>query len=123
MTAPTIIEFVTDPQLLGLSISPAQRTLLKAVYGLGLDDEEMDLWHLCTGRSVYPGTPFPEVTVICGGRAGKDSRIAAPAVLYECFFGGHEAHLTKGERGVGTLVAQDQRATAIAFGYIRDYAT
>jgi hypothetical protein len=31
---PSIVEFVTDPQLLGLSVSPAQRTLLKSIYGL-----------------------------------------------------------------------------------------
>src|SRR5712691_6589899 len=29
----------------------------------------------------------------------------------------------RGERGVIPLVAQDQRATKIAFGYIRDYVT
>jgi hypothetical protein len=37
---PTITEFVMDPQLLGLAISPAQRTLLKAIYGLPLDAAE-----------------------------------------------------------------------------------
>ena len=33
MTAPTIVEFVTDPQFLGLGLSPAQETLLRAIYG------------------------------------------------------------------------------------------
>jgi len=61
------------------------------------------------------------VTVIAGARAGKDSRIAAPIVLYEALFGGHTAHLAKGERAVIPLVAQDQRATRVAFGYVRDY--
>ncbi len=37
---PTIIEFVTDPQLLGLSISPAQETLLRSINGLALLNEE-----------------------------------------------------------------------------------
>src|SRR5262249_14357336 len=75
----------------------------------------------CTGRDTYPSEPFAEVTVIAGARSGKDSRIAAPIVVYEALFGGHERHLSRGERGVIPLVAQDQRATKIAFGYIRDY--
>lgn len=123
MRAPDIIEFITDPQLLGLSLSPTQRTLLKAVYGLPLDSDELDLWRQCTGRESYPGQPYGEVTVIAGARAGKDSRIAAPVVCYEAVFGGHETHLARGERAVIPLVAQDQRATRIAFSYIRDYLT
>jgi hypothetical protein len=120
---PSIIDFVTDPQLLGLSLSPAQETLLRAIYGLPLDADQLDLYRLCTGRESYVGEPFSEVTVIAGARSGKDSRIAAPTVCYEALFGGHEGHLARGERGVIPLVAQDQRATKIAFGYIREYMT
>ena len=87
--APDIIEFVTDPQLLGLTVSPAQETLLRGIYGLPLPSaDHLDLWHQCTGRETYPAQPFGEVTVIAGARAGKDSRIAAPVVLYEALFGG-----------------------------------
>jgi hypothetical protein len=41
---PSIIEFVTDPQLLGLSISPAQETLLRSITGshLKVRDEGHD---------------------------------------------------------------------------------
>jgi hypothetical protein len=121
---PTIVDFVTDPVLLGLAISPAQRTLLKAIYGLPLDKgEERDLWRRCTGREDYPARPFPEVTVAAGARAGKDSRIAAPMVCYEAVFGDHARHVTRGERGVIPLVAQDARAVKVAFGYVKDYLT
>ena len=102
-------------------MSPAQETLLRGIYGLPLPSaDHLDLWHQCTGRETYPAQPFGEVTVIPGARAGKDSRIAAPVVLYEALFGGHEAHLARGERAVIPLVAQDQRATRVAFSYIRD---
>ncbi len=121
--APDIVGFVTDPQLLGLSLSPAQRTLLKSIYGRPLDEEEFSLFTACTGRQSYPGHAFSEVTALAGARAGKDSRIAAPIVLFEAIFGGHERHLARGERGMIPLVAQDQRAAGIAFGYIRDYVT
>jgi hypothetical protein len=63
------------------------------------------------------------VTVIGGARVGKDSRIAAPVVCYEALLGGHERHLAKGERGVIALVAQDARATRVAFCYVKDYLT
>jgi len=121
LSTPSIIEFTTDPQLLGLSLSDAQEALLRAIYGLPLSRAQLELWRACTGRETYPEVPFGEVTVIAGARAGKDSRIAAPVVLYEAIFGGHDQHLSKGERGMIPVVAQDRRATAIAFGYIREY--
>jgi hypothetical protein len=121
--APDIVGFVTDPQLLGLSLSPAQRTLLKSIYGRPLDEEEFSLFTTSTGRQSYARHAFSEVSVLAGARAGKDSRIAAPIVLFEAIFGGHERHLARGERGMIPLVAQDQRAAGIAFGYIRDYVT
>ncbi len=104
LTLPNIVEFVTDPQLLGLSVSPAQETLLRTIYGLPLSKEEGELYRLCTGRSELPSHGFGEVTVLAGARAGKDSRIAAPVVCYEALFGRHETHLAKGERGVIPII-------------------
>ena len=118
---PDIIECVTDSQLLGLTISPAQETLLRAIYGLRLSREQRELWRLCTGRERYDGVPFGEVTILAGARAGKDSRIAALIVCFEALLGGHDRQLARGERGVVPLVAQDARASKIAFGYIKDY--
>jgi hypothetical protein len=111
---PTILDFVTDPQLLNLTISPAQRTLLKSFYGLPLTKDELAIWSQCTGRVTYSGRPFREMTVIAGARGGKDSRVLAPVLCYEAVFGGHESFLAKGEYGMIPLVAQDQRATRIA---------
>lgn len=121
MERPNIVEFVTDPNLLGLSVSPAQETLLRATYALPLTDEQFALFQECTGRTERPRGPFGEVTVVAGARAGKDSRILVPMMLYEALFGGHERHLAKGERGVIPLVAQDLRGTKVAFGYLKDY--
>ena len=120
---PSIVEFVTDPALLGLTISSAQETLLRAIYSLPMSEEHLEIYRLCTGRHTPPAAPLAEATIIAGARAGKDSRIAAPIVCYEAVFGGHERHLARGERGVIVLVAQDQRATKIGFGYVRDYFT
>ena len=122
-SVPDIVAFVTDPQLLGLNLSPAQETLLRAIYGLPLTSAQEDIWRLCTGRERYTASPFGEATILAGARAGKDSRIAAPVVLYEALLGGHEHRLAKGEKGVIPLVAQDARASKIAFNYIRGYLT
>jgi hypothetical protein len=118
---PDIVEFTTDPQLLGLRVSPTQACLLKTIYGLPLTPEEAEIFMQCTGRASYPRHGFAEATVIAGARAGKDSRIAAPTTCYEAIFGGHERHVAKGERAMIPLVAQDHRATRVAFGYIKSY--
>ena len=43
---PNIIEFATDPQLLGLSISPAQEVFLRGMDGLPLKGKEQALHEL-----------------------------------------------------------------------------
>jgi hypothetical protein len=120
-STPTIIDFVKDAGLLGLAVSPAQETLLRAIYGLPLTADQLSLWRECTGRATYPGQGFQEVTVLAGARAGKDSRIAVPIALFEALFGGHSKRLSRGERAVIPFVAQDHRATRIAFDYLRGY--
>ncbi len=120
-SAPDIITFVKDDRFLSLSISPAQETLLRGIYGLPLvTDEQREIWTLCTERE-YPGQLFGEAMVISGARGGKDSRIAAPIVVYEAVFGGHERRVAKGETGTIVLVAQDAKAAGIAFNYISEY--
>jgi hypothetical protein len=121
-SGPSIIEFVTDRNLLNLTLSPAQEALLRAAYGLALNKEQRQIYRLCTGRADYhPGHSFSELTVVAGARSGKDSRIAAPIVCYEAFFGGHAERLAKGEKAVCALVAQDRDAAGVAFSYIKSY--
>jgi hypothetical protein len=123
MPIPTIVEFATDPQLLRLSLSLAQETLLRGIYGLPLPTQEhREIWHACSGGRTYrEGHQYAEATVIAGARAGKDSRILAVVLSYEAAFGAHEKYLHRGERAVIPLVAQDQRATGISRGYIFEY--
>jgi hypothetical protein len=42
----SIVDFVTDPQLLGLSISKPQETLLRSIYGLAITKSMLDIWRL-----------------------------------------------------------------------------
>jgi hypothetical protein len=117
----TIIDHVTDPQLLGLSISEPQEVLLRSIYGMALSKSQMDIWRLCTGREIYPRHGFSEITAICGARAGKDSRIACPIASYEAALGDHHKNLTRGEFATIPLVAQNTAATRIAFGYLKSH--
>jgi hypothetical protein len=55
---PDIIEFVSDPQLLGLALSEAQEALLRAIYALPLSPPQLDCYRACTGRLDPPRAPF-----------------------------------------------------------------
>src|SRR5262245_1101580 len=116
---PTIIEFVTDRSLLNLSISPAQETLLRAIYALPMTGEQIEIFKACTGRERPPSHPFAEVTVIAGARSGKDSRIAATVSLYEAIFGEHR--LARGETRIIPIVATGARGAKVAYDYILGY--
>lgn len=118
---PSIVEFVTDSQLLGLTLSDPQETLLRAIYGMPLDSTQREIFALCTGRDDYPGVAFQEATILAGARAGKDSRIACPIANYEAVFGGHERHLARGEQAVIPLVAPGQLGTRVAYGFIKSH--
>lgn len=116
---PTIIAFVEE--WLGLTLSAAQRVLLKAIYGLLLTAEEMEIFRVCTGRTEYapPAHGYREATVVAGARSGKDSRIACPIVVYEAVFG--EWGVSPGERPVIPLIAQNADAGRIAYEYCEAY--
>jgi hypothetical protein len=118
-TIPTIVEFTTEWLKLGLSL--AQETLLRALYGLSLTEEMLDLWRRCTGRTTYPSRPFYEATVVAGARSGKDSRILVPVQAYEALFGGHEQALSTGEVGIIPIVAPTERSAQVAYRYFRGH--
>jgi hypothetical protein len=72
MLRPTIIQFATAPEFLGLSISPAQETLLRGIYGLPLVDQEQErIWGLCTERPYRVGHQYPEVSTFVGRERWK----------------------------------------------------
>jgi len=120
---PSIVEFVTDGQLLNLTLSQPQEVLLRSIYGLPLTPPQLEIFQFCTGRQDYPGGSFQEATILAGARAGKDSRIACPIVSYESVFGGHEKHLSRGERAVIPLVAPGTLGRRVPYAYIKSNFT
>jgi hypothetical protein len=120
---PSIVEFVKDKELLGLSLSDPQEVLLRAIYGMSLTPTQREIFTLCTGREDYPGISFQEATVLCGARGGKDSRVACPIASYEATFGDHQRFLTPGEQAVVPLVAPGALGTRVAYNYIKSHFT
>ena len=116
---PTIEEFVTDRQYLGLRPTPYQLTLQKAMYGSMLTDQELEIWRESTGGREYHGKPFPELTCIAGARSGKNSYIETPILLYEALYGDFKPN--RGETCAVVLVAQDARASTISLELARAY--
>src|SRR5260370_34067259 len=98
-----IVEFIRHADVLNdQTLSVAQLTCLKAIYGLPLDAQERELYERATGRSDYLPIEQNEATVIVGRRGGKTSKIAAPIACYEAFC---NHRLNRGERGYVMLIA------------------
>jgi hypothetical protein len=115
----SIVEFTTDPQLLNVrNLSLAQRTCLKSIYGLPLDDDELEVYRRATARMDDKPLEQHEATVIAGRRSGKTSRIAAPIACFEAFRG---HRLARGERAYVVIIAPVLAQAKIAFRYVRHY--
>ncbi|MBA7527192.1 hypothetical protein ES705_19367 [subsurface metagenome] len=85
-----IIEFAENPVILGLSFAkrPVQKIILKALYGLPLNEKELKIFNTLTkGKGKYkPGMEKTEAVMCLGARAGK-SFIASICALYEAAVG------------------------------------
>jgi hypothetical protein len=115
----TIIEFIEAPLLLNdKSLSPAQKTALKAVYGLPLTMEEEAIFKQTTGREEYvPGIEQSEVTLILGRRAGKSDKLASNIALYEATVREHK--FSTGEIGIAMIISSElERQSRIVFSYV-----
>lgn len=84
-------------------LSKPQQVVLKAFYGLPLDDQELVIWSIFQGGATYDKlgyvtsvTPVPYVpkeydtlVLYMGRRSGKTDSIISTAVAYEVTLGGH----------------------------------
>jgi hypothetical protein len=123
LTIPSLVEFATDPQWLGLSnLSLPQYTILRAIDGEPpASQDERDTFFELTGRRDWPAKPPGDVTIDGGSRSGKTSILEMPTGLYQGIFGGHERYLARGERGIIPVIFQDAKASAVGGGYLNAY--
>lgn len=117
-----IIEFRHDPQLLGrlphMRRPETQRgwdTFLRALYGLPLDAEGLELFRACTGREQPAPGGYAEAAEIVGRQSGKTDT-GKDIVIYEAATAPSDG---SAEGTYAILVAQDMRGSMrAAFRYI-----
>ena len=121
-SACTIDEALVDPALLGAALGDptpwrAWLVVLKAAFGLPLDEGEAEVFATLAGGREPPAERVAELWVIAGRRSGK-SRMAAAVSAFVATFEDHRAKLVSGEVG-HVLVLSPSRAQAKV---VKDYA-
>lgn len=121
MKAVTLREALNDPNLLGSVLRGPSwsnwRTLLLAAMAEPISPEELQSFRAQTGRYAPPSERVDEFWGVIGRRGGKSRAIACLA-SYLATLVDHSAKLSPGERGVGLLIAPDQRQARILLDYV-----
>ncbi len=118
----TVIE--SSEHILGISLSVAQRTILCAYYALPMPDKEhTECFRAIAGYEYQPRPYSGGLIVAAGARGGKTERLLAAPLVHEALCVDHASYLSRGERAVFPLIAQDARAARVAFGYIKAMLT
>jgi hypothetical protein len=94
------------------------RTVLKALFGLHLDETETALYRTHTGRTEAPAEPFPfkEAALVVGRRGGK-SRILALIAVYLACFRDYAPYLAPGEVATIAVIAADRKQARSIFRF------
>lgn len=118
-----IIEVIEDVDLLG-KLFPEKESwsgwfaFLKALFALEMNDEELELYRQCTGRTDPPKRPFQESYVIGGRRQGK-SFMSAVIAVYLALFRDWTPFLNVGEVSSLLVVGPDRFQSANTLRYIK----
>lgn len=112
----TLIDALRDSRLIGDSVSEAQETALRALYGLPLSASQFAIYQRATGRDTYVPREYREAGLYCGRRSGKSSKLAANCAVFEAAFRPHE--LARGERGHVVVIAPTRKQAGVVFDYI-----
>jgi len=112
---------LTDDDLLGQALQgeswAAWRTLLIAMLGEELTDDERVIFKALTGRDSEPLQLIEEFWGVIGRRGGK-TRAMAVLAAYLAGLVDHSDVLALGERGVLPILAATTKQAATAFGYV-----
>ena len=110
MTNPSIIDFITDEEVLGRDFAgptwDAWRVTIKAAFGEELSRGERRRFRKLAERDP-PTKRVREAWFVIGRRAGKDS-IASAIAAYTAACGDFSKHLRRGERAVILCLAVDK---------------
>ena len=103
-----VIEFAEAPDYLNLSFKkrPVQKIILKALYGLPLNEKELEIFMILTkGKGEYiPGKEKLELIACCGARSGKSFLISICA-LFEATRDKWKKEVAEGENPYVVIIA------------------
>jgi hypothetical protein len=121
--AATILDACGDPLLFARwfrdrATWSAWFAFLRALFGLPMSAEDLDLFRRCTSRAEPPADGAREAWLICGRRAGKSFVLALVAVFLATFID-WLPFLAPGERGTVMVIATDRRQARTIFRYAR----
>jgi hypothetical protein len=120
---PTIIDFVTDGELLEPFFQGPSwrlwRVILKAAFGLPLQRGERLRFREVAGGREPPTKPVRELVAVVGRGGGKDSIASALATFIAC--AGNFSKLRPGEKASVLCLATNRDQGQIAFSYIASY--
>ena len=115
----SIIEFATGENWLGLSFKerPAQEVILRAMYGLPLDEEQLKIFKILTkGKIKYkPGIIRFEMIACLGARSGKSFLVSIVA-LYEATRDQWKKFVSKRESPYIVIIATRQKQAEAIIG-------
>ena len=120
---PSIIDAIHSPALFAPWFKKRETwrawfALLRAMFGLPMDETDLDIFRECTGRTEPPSEPVTESWLIIGRRGGKSLIMAVIAVFLAVFRDWSE-HLVPGESAAVLVLAVDRKQARIIFKYAR----
>jgi hypothetical protein len=119
----TIDRVLAEKRLLGAALGEPKswqtwRTVLKAAFGLHLNQDEATAFAAVAGNRAPPSQRVRELWAIIGRRGGK-SRMAAALACFLACFGKHK--LARGEVGMVLVLAASRDQARTVFEYVRGF--
>jgi hypothetical protein len=122
---PTIIQAIENKKLFGslpkfrsLDTWSAWLVVLKAIFGLPMDGDELVIFQRHTGRAYPPLRGAKETYLIIGRRGGK-SFISALITCFVSCFTDFSQFITVGETLAVMCLARDKEQARIVFKYVK----
>ncbi len=117
-----IIQAIADEELFrplfkSLDTWRAWLTVLRAVFGLPMPEEDLSLFNHLTGREAPPDHQVQECWLVVGRRGGKSFIVSLMAVYLACFRD-YRPFLGPGERGVLMIIATDRKQARVIMRYL-----
>lgn len=103
-----IIQFAENIIGIDFEERPAQRVMLKSLYGLPLDKDEIDIYRILTTLDSYEPAERTEAIWAVGARGGKSTLVSVVA-LYEATRDKWKQYLQDGEIGYACIIATREK--------------